>query len=969
MKLLKLTHAALLLIAPCSALAQEGEVSFSDEQLAFFETKIRPVLAEHSYSSHSHEAERNKGGFYLDSREGILEALLAEPGDADASLLIEAVHYKNPDYQMPPAGKLADAVIADLERWVEMGLPWPAEAVPGAGEGFDLEQRKAEHWAWAPPRRAEALPIAPGLDDQANVIDRFIESRLAEQGLRPGPLADRATLIRRVTIDLTGLPPTPQEVHAFINDPQPDDIAYEKLVDGLLASPRYGEKWARHWLDLVRYAESYGHEFDYTMAHAWKYRDYVIRAINDDLPYDRFVTEHIAGDLVEPRIHPQTQVNEALVATGWWFMHEQTHSPTDVRLHEAERIDNQIDVLSKTFLGVTVACARCHDHKFDAIGDEDYYALAGYMQSSRQQEAYLDPGGRVQQQMDKVRAVVAEGQSALEAIGAQPRQPTTIPPGDSVPFEDFNDGSYDGWHAAGWAWGDRPTIPGQWDSRSAQAAAVLPGLAHSGLYGDKAVGILYSPEFDFKHKNIWVRVRGKGQIRLVIDTYTMNMFNALLFEGFKAAVDTGEEWQWAKLHDHRGLFYDTGLHRGHIMLIDDDENSSLIVDAIHFGGDKPPPHAKDALSTTVSDEADEHRRFAQLTEQLHQAAAALPRPERALAIIDGSAENSYVHIRGSYKNIGETIPRRNLQATGGLDVSPPDRGSGRDQLAGAIVDPGNPLTARVQVNRLWHHLFGRGIVPTVDNFGYLGIAPSHPALLDHLAVVFIEDDAWSNKAMTKRIVMSRAYRRASDKSDSTAEEKDPLNQLLHRQNIRRMPAEGIRDAILSVSGSLNEQMFGPSVPVHLTEFMQGRGRPKPGPLDGNGRRSIYISVRRNFLAPMMLTFDAPIPFSTVGSRNSSNVPAQALTLMNDPFVHDQADKWAQRLIKDGSESPEQRVEVMWLTAMGRSPSESERDAALGFVTQQAQLLGVSADRLLADARPWRELCHAVYNLKGFIYVR
>lgn len=962
--------AQLILMFFCVPVLAEdaAEPAFTDEQLTFFETKIRPVLADNCYSCHSHEAKQNKGGFYLDSRKGILDAVLAEPGKPDESMMIEAVRYENPEYAMPPKGKLPDAVIKDLEKWVAMGMPWPAEAGPAGAEVFDLQARKASHWGWQRPELAKALPKVPGLDEQANVIDRFVEARLAKEGIEPGPTADRATLIRRLTLDLTGLPATSAEVSAFVNDASPN--AYEQLVDRLLASPRYGEKWARHWLDLVRYAESYGHEFDFDIPYAWKYRDYVIRAINDDVPYDRFVKEHIAGDLIEPRIHEDTKVNEAVKATGWWYLHEQTHGPTDVRQHESERFDNQIDALSKTFMGVTVACARCHDHKFDAISGEDYYSLVGYMQSSRQQEAYLDPEGKIEQALQQVSAARAKGQAAFAAIKSTDVQPTTIEDNDTRLFEDFNGGSFNGWRATGWAWGDQPTFQGQWDPHSAKPAPVLPGVAHSGMFGNEAMGTLRSPEFDLEHRDIWVRVKGKGHIRLIIDSYTMLRFAPLLFEGYRRLdnIDTKGKWQWVKLYDHRNLYAGKGLHRGHLEITDDLADAHLMIDEVRFGdkGAPPNPATPDVFDAVVPNQ---DAAFAEFTQQFMDAAAKTPEPERVLAITDGSPEDSYLHIRGGYRAVGEDLPRRFLTALGGEEMQLSKTGSGREALADQMTLPTNPLVSRVQVNRLWHHLFGVGIVPTVDNFGVLGLPPSNQALLDHLAVTFVEDDAWSNKAMIKRIVMSKAYQRASDRNSPAIEEQDPNNVLLHRQNIRRMTSETMRDSILFVAGSLNEKQFGPSVGVYLTSFMQGRGRPKGGPLDGDGRRSIYTSVRRNFLSPMMLTFDTPIPFSTVGDRNVSNVPAQSLTLMNDPFVHDQADKWAGRVIKDGSISATQRIDAMFTSALGRGPTETEREAALSFVTRSAEQLNVGQDRLLTDARPWRELCHAMFNLKGFSYVR
>ncbi|MFK7788494.1 MAG: PSD1 and planctomycete cytochrome C domain-containing protein, partial [Phycisphaeraceae bacterium] len=742
----------------CSAaFANEpAAASFTDEELTFFETKIRPVLANSCYSCHSHEAKRLKGGFYMDSRKAILDAFLAEPGKPDDSMMIDAVRYENPEHAMPPKGKLPDNQIADLEKWVEMGMPWPEESGPKGAEVFDLEARKKAHWAWQMPRLVEDLPTAPGLRDDAHVIDRFVEARLAKEGIEPGPRADRATLIRRVTLDLTGLPPTAEEVLAFVGDDSPN--AYEALVDRLLASPRYGEKWGRHWLDLVRYAESFGHEFDINIPHAWKYRDYVIRAMNDDVPYDRFVKEHVAGDLIEPRVHEETKMNEAVKATAWWFLHEQTHAPTDVRTHESDRIDNQIDALSRGFMGVTVACARCHDHKFDAISDEDYYSLAGFMQSSRLQQAYLDPEGKIDAAMQSVREAIAKGQAAFAARKPADVKPTMIEHNDTRLFENFNEGSFNGWRATGWAWGNQPTTQGQWDPQSGKASPVLPGVAHSGMLGDQAMGTLRSPEYDFQERKVFLRVKGKGHVRIIVDSYTVHLLKALLFEGLETKVDTKGQWQWIVLSPKRDFYHGNGLHRAHLEIIDDDPNAHLIIDEVRFGEKGAPPNPKTpAVLDSVAPGQDAV--FAQFTKAFHQAAAKTPKPERVLAITDGSPEDSYLHIRGGWKSIGEDLPRRYLTALGGEEIPPSKTGSGRELLADAMTAKTNPLTARVQVNRLWHHLFGRGIVATVDNFGVLGLPATHPELLDHLAVTFVEEDAWSNKAMIKRIVMSQAYQR------------------------------------------------------------------------------------------------------------------------------------------------------------------------------------------------------------------
>jgi hypothetical protein len=385
--------AALLALAAPAAPGRADDPTAA--QVEHFEKKVRPVLAAHCYKCHSAQAKRPKGGLLLDSRQGLLKGgdngPAVVPGRPEASRLITAVRYTDPDLQMPPRGKLPDTALADLVGWVKMGAPWPKDDVARAGAhnyAFDLDRRKREHWCWQPLRPGQPPHVKDGAWPHGPV-DHFILARLEEKGLAPAPPDDRRTLLRRVTFDLVGLPPAPAEMDAFLRDTSPD--AFARVVDRLLASPHFGERWGRHWLDLVRYAETRGHEFDYRVPNAWQYRDYVIRALNSDVPYDRFVTEHIAGDLLErPRRNPTEGFDESILGTGFWFLGEQLHSPVDTCQDKADRFDNMLDVMSKTFLGLTVSCARCHDHKFDAISTKDYYSLCGFLESSSYRLARFD---------------------------------------------------------------------------------------------------------------------------------------------------------------------------------------------------------------------------------------------------------------------------------------------------------------------------------------------------------------------------------------------------------------------------------------------------------------------------------------------------------------------------------------------------------------------------------------------------
>ncbi|MEQ1853966.1 MAG: DUF1549 domain-containing protein, partial [Chthoniobacteraceae bacterium] len=369
------------------------------ESAEFFEKRIRPVLSEQCYKCHSSTSEKLKGGLMLDSREAWLKGgdtgPAIAPGDPEKSLLVEAIRWKNTDMQMPPKKALAPQQVADIEAWVKAGAPWPDEAGAKVAkkEVFDLAKRKQEHWCWQPVVNS-SVPVVKDSAWPRSDADRFILAKLEEKGLKPAPDADAATLIRRLTFAITGLPPSPEQVEKFVREYQSPATSHQSLlkatVDRLLASPAFGERWARHWLDLVRYAETRGHEFDPEIPNAWQYRDYVIRALNGDVPYDRFAAEHIAGDLLPPRVNTQTGANESILGTSFWFLGEEVHSPVDIRQDEADRMDNRLDVMGKTFLGVTIGCARCHDHKFDAISQRDFYAMQGYLISSGYRQARFE---------------------------------------------------------------------------------------------------------------------------------------------------------------------------------------------------------------------------------------------------------------------------------------------------------------------------------------------------------------------------------------------------------------------------------------------------------------------------------------------------------------------------------------------------------------------------------------------------
>jgi mono/diheme cytochrome c family protein len=1022
-------------LSPRRAVADAGE--------EFFETKIRPLLAEHCHTCHG--PTKQKGGLRLDSRAAILKG--GESGPAlfpdkpDESRIIQAVRY-NGEPQMPPKCKLADDQIAALSAWVKMGAPWgkAADEHRTREPQSVIRPSPSQHWSLAPIERPP-LPQVRHAEWCRSPIDAFILAKLESKGLSPAAPADKPTLIRRVTFDLIGLPPTPEEVGAFLGDDSPD--AFAKVVERLLASPHYGERWGRHWLDLVRYAETHGHEFDTDMYEPWRYRDYVIRAFNDDLPYDRFVTEQIAGDLLpQPRRHPTERWNESVLATGFWFLGEMAHSPVDVRKDQADRVDNQIDVFGKTFLGLTVSCARCHDHKFDPISQKDYYALFGVLSSSRFERAFIDDPARVCDAVAKLQEVrskwerLAVGRVAdcLHTALTQPdaarrlieclpmsKEPTATmrPQQDTgILFEDFRTPGYPGWFVSGAAFGDGPTRVGEIIARTDPGwpvARVLPsGVAHSGATSPLLQGTLRSKTFRIEKDYIFFRVAGRAtKITVIVDGY--QLIREPIYGGLTIPINHGDEFQWRAIN--------VAMWKGHSAYIEllDDNAGYLAVEQIRFSDadcgpqqilspllrkiladpeSESPSKLSDKLRTLLGEIIGQWRDgklvslpdAAERIELLNRVLASkplaevnsipapspeelalfeilreqhgrLPTPRRASTICDGTGLNEHVFVRGNPKNVGEEVPRRFLHALPGGEQPFFAEGSGRMELARRLTDPANPLTARVMANRVWQHHFGEGIVRSPDDFGKQGEQPTHPELLDWLASEFVHS-GWSVKHLHRLMVLSNAYQMDS-KADARAEAADPQNKLLQHMPLRRLEAEAIRDALLAVSGRLDCAIGGPSVPPHLNPFMVGRGRPEhSGPLDGDGRRSIYLQVRRNFLNPMFVAFDYPTPFTTIGRRSVSNVPAQALALMNNPFVVQQAELWATRILGEPLRTNAERVAGMYRAALGREPNELELNDALSFLAGQAQEYGKPD-----DPRAWADLAHVLFNLKEFIFVR
>ena len=972
------------------------ETKFNAGQIEFFERKVRPLLADNCYSCHSSAAQKNEGSLLLDSRAAILEggdtgeAIVA--GKPDESLLIGAVNYE--DYEMPPKGKLPDDQIAVLEKWVKMGAPWPDEK-EGAGamkiEKFDLEARRKEHWVWQPVVE-HPNPTVESPRWSETSIDQFIHAKLTSQQLEPTQQAEPLAIARRLFMDLIGLPPTTDQLAEFQNDlASGRDMATEKLVDRLLASEHFGERWGRHWLDLTRYAESYGHEFDIDIGNAFQYRDYVIRAFNADIPYDQLIREHIAGDLLDdPRLHPQKEFNESILGTGFWFLGESIHSPVDIRKEESDRFDNMIDVATKSFLGVTVSCARCHDHKFDAISTADYYSLTGFLHSSDYRQVRFESihqNKKVAAELNKVNRRYRDEISKL-LQDQEIELPERIDLTDERIVFDFAALPQSQYMQDGFIFGDQVLQAGRAyflsESESPEigftnsAAAINDPFwnrldsVNQGVLQDKSKlseipksgRTLRTPTFELKNGKLSCFVAGKGHVIACVDSHRLIM-GPLHGETIKE-FDHGSESKWVQLNLKRYV-----NHRLHLEFVPEKDQQVSIILAAQGLSKKEQKRltqklkkyeqgftefAKKAESSIADQETGISEVIKQWQSERKRLSAQLLLSSRlAPAMMDGTGEEANVYIRGNASKLGKIEPRHFLTAVDDGQAMEIGQGSGRLQLAEKINDPNNPLTSRVIVNRIWHYLMGRGLVPTTDDFGVLGQRPTHPKLLDHLASEFVADGQ-SIKRMIKRIVLSQTYQLAS-RPDSKSLAADPKNLLWHHRPPKRLEGEAIRDTLLALSGELDKTQEGPPVPVHLTKFMEGRGRPKEsGPLDGGRRRSIYVAVRRNFLSPFMTTFDTPAPFSTMGRRNVSNVPAQALILMNDPFVAGQAKKWAERALAVEEDS-EKRILWMYESAFGRPPTKTELEVSSEFVGSSA------------DVETWTHFAHALINTKEFIFLR
>jgi hypothetical protein len=1278
----------------------------------FFETRIRPVLVAECYECH--DAKKQKGDLRLDHRDGLLkggeEGASIVPGDAKKSILIQSMDYSHETLEMPKKRPKLDAkIIADFTEWVNRGAPDPRTKAPEDSitpAWSDLLTVRKSWWSLQ-PLTSPAIPEGKA----ASTIDRFLDAKIAAAGITPSAPADKATLIRRATYVLTGLPPTPAEIAAFEADSSPE--AFAKVVDRLLASPRYGEHFARHWMDLVRYADTHGSEGDPAIPQAWRYRDYLIRAFNADVPYDQFVREHLAGDLLpNPRLNADEKLNESMLGTGHFRMVEHGYQPVDTVDEQVRNVDNQIDVVSKTFLGQTVSCARCHDHKFDAISQADFTAFYGIFASSRPGQVTVDSPEVLDRHrerltelkqairselssrwirqakdlpdaLERIRAVskervalkdqlakieselsaddfrrrlkaeqnagpapshwwtfeqdgrdlvgkldaqlkggaiikngrlILDGQESfaetgptsetltaktLEAWVALPTleqrgggvitvesvggrifdslvfaerqkgrwmagsnnsvrtqdvngQPETAKPGELIHLavvyqpdgriELYRNGkAYGSGYApanekaaihafaaekshllfgrrhtgggnaflrgeieearlygfaltseqvadsfrAGTLRGELPAVAvkneriealraqaddlrksiaalGAADARldeglikgeadpthplhastflrvglrpkeapaahsqkpdwtlsdgtsaawrrhgngldgrfapgdfrvenkgDAVLGRILPSGLHSHALSSKHSAVLTSPRFKVTTDFISVQAMGKGAtLRLIPDNYPLSPGGSRFP---KAAVDSDRP-TWITL--------DTAYRKGsyaylELTLPDDSTNPDkqpdlregwygvreVVFHATRETGPsgeavitQAPKHitvaaASQALAEAAtawgSDEATEAQaslldaavrhgvldasttgaaKLAALTAEYRKLESEISVPRRAPGFLEANGFDQPLYVRGDHNKPAAPVPRRYLEV---FDTKAfVTQGSGRLELAEKIASAANPLTARVMTNRLWHHVFGRGLVGTVDNLGRLGDQPTHPELLDHLSGRFIQEK-WSVKTLLREMLLTEAFQRSSVPTES-ASAKDANNDLLSHIRVRRLGGEALRDSLIALSGRLEHRMYGPGDNAVATPKDQVR-------------RSVYLNIRRNSLNPLITAFDGPKPFTTVGRRDATNVPAQSLTLLNNIFVIDAAKRWAATLDKTRSDAD--KVDSLFLQALARKATPAEQAAAARY------LADLKATHATSPTQVWPDFAQSVLNLKEFLYLK
>lgn len=1013
----------------------------SADEATFFENQVRPLLAKHCLACHG--AKKQEASLRLDSAAAAARGSDSGPviiaGAPEESPLIAAVRYAG-DVKMPPAGRLSAADVETLAAWIKQGAAWPAEAAAPV-KGGPVQADPQTLWALQPV----VEPPLPGVADRTwpmTAVDFFIVEKLDARGIRPVGSADKRAFIRRATLDLLGLPPAPGEVADFLADDRP--AAYARLIDRLLASPHYGERWGRHWLDVVRYADTAGETADYPVPEAYRYRNYVIQALNADKPYDEFIREQIAGDLLAADLladgalksHDlRGQYVERLTATGYLAISRRFGF--DPQNYHHLTLADTIDTLGRSILGLSLGCARCHDHKYDPVSMADYYALYGIFDSTR----YPFPGSEEQKRprdfvaerpQAEVDALVKPHQARLAELTAEAArfEPQRAQAEAELQTLVGMDGDFEGQLA------DAP--PGKpWALQSGAKVAAAAQSPFANCYAPGTQGVSFpndaannyvaqsfaparTPQthdvlyLNVDFRNVSSAAGGAGSYRFYLGrgpgaSAAVEVFasgDALTIRNGNTheALRPLQEKTWYNLQ--LALDLDAKVYSGRLTAPGetttfadkafspnwDGTIDTFFVDGYgHLPGAKPAheidnlavrdaPIAPVQLSAQESPaapapDAATRRRMLELRMQIERAALAAqqrdawasqaPAVSLLYAVAEGAPHHAKIQKRGEPLQPGAEAPRRFLEILGGDPLPEGATGSGRRELAEWLTRPGNPLTARVMVNRIWQHHFGRGLVPTPSDFGVRGQPPSHPELLDYLAARFMAE-GWSIKAVHRRIMLSRTYQLSSV---ATAEQTqlDPHNELLSHFPRQRLDAEAIRDSILAVCGGLDRGLGDahPFPPVGSWGFTQHV--PFKAVYETN-RRSVYLMTQRISRHPFLALFDGADPNSSTAERSLTTTPTQALFMMNDPLVHEQSAQLARKLIAEAA-SDRERIELAYQALFGRPAAEAEQLAGQQWLTRYLSQLAaaeIAAEERLPAA--WAGYVRTLLASNEFIYV-
>lgn len=921
----------------------------------FFEKRIRPILVSNCAKCHNPKA--MVAELDLTTAEGFARGgesgQITNKEKPEESLLLKVVGYDD-KVKMPPTGRLKEDEIAALSEWVKMGALWPKAQATVAAETKsperkstrELTEEEKKFWAYQPLAQT-AVPQVKNSAWIKSPIDAFILAKLEEKGLKPAPPADKLTLLRRVSFDLTGLPPSEKEIRDFLSDSSPD--AFKKVVERLLASPRYGEKWGRNWLDVARYADSTGNDEDHRYPFAWKYRDYVIEAFNNDLPYAQFVREQIAGDLLPGKDglaeNGETVNRRGIIATGFLALGPKAVAQQDKKKMLYDVFDEQVDVTSKAFLGLTLACARCHNHKFDPLLTKDYYSMIGMFASTR---SFSNPDSHVSGVFEKPLVTKTEFDRYKTARSAHQAKEKLA----RTEIEEIIDSVKE------------PSVK-QNAQRVSEFMLAAYKVYQDGAKSDEVARQMHLPEDVL---NRWVaflnpkdltpqhllewRNASKEKLPEVAQNY-QRRFQKQLQEwdeqiakwraDYHKALASNQTEKTKSLPDRPK--FEAGDDR--------------FFDGVYFAKSGPfGVSEKDKTKFTTA----QQQRISELEKQLEQLKKSAPaEPELACAVEDGEPVAQNVFIRGDYNNNGEEAPKAFPTILSPFDTKPNFVGSGRLQLAEWLVQPNHPLTSRVMANRIWQWHFGEGIVRTPDNFGKMGERPTHPELLDFLAREFVKS-GWSVKAMHRMILLSNTYQMASV-NPSLTPETDGDNRLLTRFNRRRLSVEELRDGLLAIDGTIDLTMGGTLQIGRGTDGENNQGRLSLNP-EKLKRRTVYIPLRRANLPTLLNLFDFGDATSMQGKRQLTNVSTQALFWLNSEFLTDQSATLSKSLLSDSTLNDTTRIESLYLRVLNRQAEKEEVDQALKYLAGFKQKFTEEH----ADLKAWQSLCRVVMASNDFLYV-